>query len=279
MIRKTFKWDYLKKSPDTSGSDGIYLSINRLAIIDIASGQQPIRDRLNTIVFNGEIFNALELREELTNLGVKFETDHSDTEVIIKGYGFYGDEIFSKLNGMFSVAIYDGSKEELILARDTFGIKPLYIKVMEKAIEFASELKALIDENTPAVYENTYLTIKRKSRVNFNTFYKSILEVQPGQIIKINKSLESSTKKFKYSNSKNKKNIAETQKSLRDELILAVSRWAASDVPISLSLSGGLDSSILAVAFIHIRSAMRLASLTSAVSELRRNHVLTPSSL
>jgi asparagine synthase (glutamine-hydrolysing) len=104
----------------------------------------------------------------------------------------------------------------------------------------------LVDENTPAIYDNTYLTIKRKSRVNFNTFYKSILEVQPGQIIKINKSLESFTKKFKYLNYKNIKNIPETQKSLRDELILAVSRWVASDIPISLSLSGGLDSSILA---------------------------------
>jgi len=237
------------RGPDEFGefiSNNVYLSINRLAIIDIATGQQPISDKLSTIVFNGEIFNSADLKKELSDLGAKFETDHSDTEVIIKGYNIYGTKIFPKLNGMFAIAIYDETKEELILARDTFGIKPLYIKRSKNTIEFGSELKPLIDKETVINNKNIYLTIKRNSRVNFDTYYSAITELAPGKIATISKSLKVIEKEFTFTSNRKIENLPATNKSLREELISAVSRWTISDTPISISLSGGLDSSIIA---------------------------------
>src|SRR5207245_9151044 len=117
----------------------------RLKIIDLDSGGQPIlsEDGDSGIAFNGEIYNHLELREELEKLGHRFES-HSDTETVLRAFLQWDKECFAKLRGMFAVALWKKSRKRIVLARDRMGIKPLYIARQEEELFFASELKALI---------------------------------------------------------------------------------------------------------------------------------------
>src|SRR5207237_5841602 len=117
------------------------------AIVDLAGGRQPManEDGQVQVVFNGEIYDHHILRSELENRGHRFATDHSDTEVLVHGWEEWGLELFSKLNGMFALAIWDRQRHALILARDRYGIKPLYYASLPGgALVFASEIKAIL---------------------------------------------------------------------------------------------------------------------------------------
>ena len=121
------------------------MGMSRLSIIDLSSGSQPLANENNTIwiVFNGEIFNYLELREELVKRGHKFKT-HSDTEVIVHTYEEYGLDFLNHLNGQFAISIWDSVKKELVIARDRVGIRPLFYSVLDgKSIAYGSEMKAI----------------------------------------------------------------------------------------------------------------------------------------
>jgi len=136
------------RGPDDSGSyvrGNVGLGMRRLSIIDVAGGHQPVynEDKSVWVVFNGEIYNHLELREDLEKAGHRFYTD-SDTETLVHLYEQYGVEGVSKLRGMFAYALWDERAERLLLARDRVGIKPLYYAVIGGCLAFASELKALI---------------------------------------------------------------------------------------------------------------------------------------
>ena len=130
------------RGPDAEGKyidDGIALGHRRLSIIDVSSqGDQPIfnEDKSMVIVFNGEIYNYAEIREELVGAGHTFRTN-TDTEVIIHGYEEYGEKLLDRLRGMFSFVIWDKNKKKLFGARDFFGIKPLYYAIMGKSFMFA----------------------------------------------------------------------------------------------------------------------------------------------
>ncbi|MBW2643349.1 MAG: hypothetical protein JRC89_08245 [Deltaproteobacteria bacterium] len=128
------------------GSVGFYHK--RLSIIDLISGQQPMTSGPASIVFNGEIYNYIELRDTLKNLGHSFKTT-SDTEVILHMYLEYGLDFISHLNGMFAFLLYDREQKQIIAARDHFGIKPLYFYVDNDHLVFASEIKAILEH--PAV--------------------------------------------------------------------------------------------------------------------------------
>jgi asparagine synthase (glutamine-hydrolysing) len=138
------------RGPDESG---VYLSHLaalgnvRLSIIDLAGGQQPLSDLSGRfwIVFNGEIFNYKELREELENKGYSFHTK-SDTEVLVQLYAAYGTRCLSLLNGQFSFAIWDKQKEEVFVARDRVGIRPFFYNLKDGVFSFASEIKALFQQ-------------------------------------------------------------------------------------------------------------------------------------
>ena len=135
------------RGPDDEGyyfEDDLGLGMRRLSIIDVEGGNQPVHneDRSVWIVFNGEIYNYLELREELRRSGHTFYTE-SDTETIVHMYEYYGERCLQKLNGMFSFALWDVKRRRLFVARDRLGIKPLYYYADEQRICFASELKAL----------------------------------------------------------------------------------------------------------------------------------------
>src|SRR6188472_4767865 len=145
------------RGPDDEGyyvSDGVALGVRRLSIIDLAGGHQPMSDPEETVwlIFNGEIYNYLELRAELQGKGHGFRTN-SDTEVIIHGYKEWGTDVFSRLNGMFGLAIWDVPNERLVLARDAMGIKLIYYKVENGQLTFGSEIRAIsaTDKSKPAV--------------------------------------------------------------------------------------------------------------------------------
>ncbi|HET8653528.1 MAG TPA: hypothetical protein VFM13_13260, partial [Gaiellaceae bacterium] len=135
------------RGPDSDGEllDGpVGLAARRLSIIDLEHGDQPIANEDGTVhvVQNGEIYNHGELRHELERAGHRFRT-RCDTEVLVHAYEEWGDEFPRRLRGMFALAVWDASRARLLLARDAFGIKPLYYRVGENGFEFASELRAL----------------------------------------------------------------------------------------------------------------------------------------
>ena len=141
----------IHRGPDGEGyytDENIALGHRRLSIIDIGGGAQPMytEDKKLVVVFNGEIYNYLELREELKEKDYKFQSN-SDTEVLLHGYREWGDELPKKLRGMFAFAIWDIEEKRLFCARDHFGIKPFYYykKQGEKEIAFASEIKAFLE--------------------------------------------------------------------------------------------------------------------------------------
>ena len=138
------------RGPDGEGiyadeTAGVYLGHRRLAILDIAGGHQPMWNETDDIgvVYNGEIYNHMELRHELKRCGHVFRSDHSDTEVLVHGYEEWGEDLPGRLNGMFAFAIYDQPRRRFFLARDRFGEKPLYYLLQHGLFAFASELSAL----------------------------------------------------------------------------------------------------------------------------------------
>src|SRR5205085_2337741 len=133
------------RGPDSDGSfvDGeIGLAARRLSIIDLETGDQPIanEDGTVTVVQNGEIYNYEELRRELERAGHRFST-HGDTEVLVHAYEQWGERFPERLRGMFALALWDGRARRLLLARDRYGIKPLYVREGSDGLQFASELR------------------------------------------------------------------------------------------------------------------------------------------
>ena len=248
------------RGPDDDGiycNDNIGLAHRRLSIIDITNGHQPMHNTSGdiTIVFNGEIFNYIELRDELKSKGHVFVT-LSDTEVIIHMYQEYGLDFAKHLNGQFAIGLWDKKCNRFILVRDRVGICPLYYSYNNLQLIFASEIKAL----KPALANG--LEINKDaldqiftfwSPVSPNTFFKNIFEVSPGQMLVLeNDKLRKSTYWDWDYNSNNFWTSSEEQQAeeLHDLLIDATKIRLRSDVPVAAYLSGGLDSSVL-VAMIH----------------------------
>lgn len=224
------------------------LGINRLAILDPKLGKQPMASDDLIIVFNGEIFNYLELKKDLIKKGVKFFTRNSDTEVILQGYKIYGVDFLKKLNGMFAIAIYNKKKQELLLSRDRSGIKPLFYTSLGKKFFFSSEIKSLFDipffkkkPNSNSLYNYFGL----KNIPSPETSFDQIYQLRPGQSILINNS------KLKIFNFwKLKKKQTELKNNINSKILntlnQAVKKQMRSDVEVGCFLSGGLDSSAIA---------------------------------
>jgi asparagine synthase (glutamine-hydrolysing) len=146
LVRMTNRVSH--RGPDGDGfwaGDQVFFGHRRLSIVDLAGGTQPMKtaDDALVITFNGEIYNHVELRKELEKAGHRFQTDHSDTEVLLHGYREWGPAMLDRLNGMWAFAIFDRNKNELFLSRDRFGKKPLFYYSDERCFAFASELSAL----------------------------------------------------------------------------------------------------------------------------------------
>ncbi len=243
------------RGPD---EDGIFIHGNigffhkRLSIIDLSTGQQPMTFNNCTIVFNGEIYNYIELRNDLIKKGHEFRTT-SDTEVILHLYVEYGDNFVNLLNGMFAFIIYDKTNERLFIARDHFGIKPLYWFRDDSKILFGSEIKALLahpDIVAEADSENLQEYLTFQFILGEGTMFKNICKVQPGHYITIDlSSWKTDIVKYWIPNFNidhyhtEEYFIAQLQRIL-DETI---SQQLRSDVAVGTYLSGGLDSSLVTI--------------------------------
>ena len=243
------------RGPDEDGimCDGpVGFFHKRLSIIDITSGQQPMTYNGCTIVFNGEIYNYIELREELKIKGHSFETS-SDTEVILHMYAEHGKSFVNLLNGMFAFIIYDRNENEIFIARDHFGIKPLYYYSDDEIIAFASEIKALLAhpsikaESDP---DNLYEYLTFQFIMGSGTMFKNIFKILPGHYTSIDlKNWE--IKETKYWEPDFNIDHYHTEEYFVVELdkILrkTIYQQLRSDVPIGTYLSGGIDSSLVTI--------------------------------
>lgn len=244
------------RGPDDEGFfyDGnICLAMRRLAIIDLEKGKQPITTENGkyTIVFNGEIYNYKILKEELMQKGYMFKTD-SDTEVILQLYQAEKENMVSKLRGMFSFAIYNKDKNSVFIARDYFGIKPLYyIQKNDAIIAFGSEIKSLLvhpqyqkEINNEAVYN--YLSFQYNPLEE--TFFKGIWKVPPGHymMIDINNGSFTMQSYWSFQFIQNDIPFEDMQKVLKDTIKDSVNAHMIADVPVASFLSGGIDSGVIA---------------------------------
>ncbi len=237
----------LHRGPDDEGyfvSGRAGLAMRRLSIIDIARGHQPMENELCAVVFNGEIYNYIELKEELKEEG-PYSTD-SDTEVILKLYKVYGPGFIKRLRGMFAIALYDKKKGELFVVRDHAGIKPLYYSFSGGDFIFASELKALLKhpgisrELDPKALD-CYLT----SEYNFydGTVFKGIFKVPPGHYWHL-KNTGSELKKYWDLDFSKKSGHADPASELYSIFNECVRLRLRADVPVGMLLSGGMDSNL-----------------------------------
>jgi len=232
------------RGPDGQGKyvdKNISFGHTRLAIIDLKTGKQPIynEDKSIVIVFNGEIFNYKELREKLL-LKHKFSTN-SDTEVIIHAYEEYGLKFVNLLEGQFAFALWDSNKKQLILARDSQGICPLYYYYEKSKFVFASEQKAIlslenIKFNNSGISEYLYQGFLNTKI----TFFKNVNKLGPGELL-LFKENKIKIYNHNYLDINNRSNY----KFLKSKIISEIEKSTVADVPIGLYLSGGLDSNII----------------------------------
>ncbi len=225
----------------------------RLSIIDLSGGKQPMPNDAEDvwIVFNGEIYNFPELKKELLDKGYVFR-NRSDTEVIVNLYKEYGVEAFDRLNGIFAFAIYDKKDRSVILARDRFGVKPLYYWLNKGKVVFASEMKAIFqDESVPKELDTESLDSFLTFRYNPSpqTMFKGVKKLYPGHYLKIELDKGWELKSFTQDSPRIDVRISEQDAvaEYRRLLEAAVKRQMISDVPVGLFLSGGVDSAVLGV--------------------------------
>lgn len=244
-----------KRGPD---EDGLYFSKHsnlghrRLSIIDIENGKQPMSYRVNettyTIVYNGQIYNSKELRKILSDNGFKFK-GHSDTEVILKAYVFYGKDICKYLNGIFAFAIWNDKKGEIFIARDHFGIKPLYYTIVDENFIFASEIKGVL-EHPKVKTQIDEIGIAELFGIGPShslglTPFKNIYELEPATFLIFNRDGLKKERYWKLKTKEHEDDLNTTCEKIRFLLKDSIERQLVSDVPIGTLLSGGLDSSII----------------------------------
>jgi asparagine synthase (glutamine-hydrolysing) len=231
------------------GSAG--LGMRRLSIIDLDGGAQPManEDSRVWVVCNGEIYNFKELHEVLEVRGHTFRT-HSDTEVIVHGYEEWGFAVLERLNGMFGLAIWDSRDRTLLLARDPFGVKPLYYRDVAGTLLFGSEIRAILAyPATPRAVDlqavDQYLDLSYVPSPR--TAFKDIAKLPPGYAL-LCTTAGTSTRRFSDSSPREQLHLHESivVERLRDAIETAVKRQMVADVPIGVMLSGGVDSSTVA---------------------------------
>lgn len=242
------------RGPDSDGyyvDNNIALGFRRLSIIDLDKGSQPIfnEDKDKVIVFNGEIYNYKEIREELKSKGHKFSTN-TDTEVILHGYEEYKEDILNKLRGMFAFVIYDIKEKSLFGARDFYGIKPFYYYYDNENFLFGSEIKSFLGNPNFKKELNKdmlsqYLTFQ--CSIGEDTFFKNTYKLLPGHYF-IYKDKELKVKKY-YEvklEPNDDKSLDEWVSGIREVIDNSVLAHKVSDVEVGSFLSSGVDSSLIA---------------------------------
>ena len=252
------------RGPDDAGyfTDGDFgFGMRRLSIIDLAGGHQPIfsEDGRHAIVFNGEIYNHLDLRRELEAAGIAFRT-HSDTETLLASWLYWGDEAWLKLDGMYAVAIWDRIERQLVLARDPLGIKPLYLTEQRGGFAFASEIRAL------RVLPNHQFDLDERGVHDFFMFghvqrprsiYRQVRSLEPGHLLRIGPTGETEVREFWRPRFRVRHDLSEAQwvEETRARVQATVEQHMLADVTVGAFLSGGLDSSAIVAAMTRVASA------------------------
>ncbi len=224
----------------------------RLAVIDPEGGKQPMQLRWGaecyTIVYNGEIYNTEELRQELRRMGHIFLTT-SDTEVLLHSYVQWGAECLDRFNGIFAFGIWEENRQRLFLARDRMGVKPLFFKEHEGGLLFASEIKTIVTYPTVrAELDETgvaQILLLGPGRVPGSGVFRGIQELEPGECGYFERGKGNIHRYWKLQDREHRENFQETAQHVRELVLDAILRQTVSDVPIGTFLSGGLDSSII----------------------------------
>lgn len=251
------------RGPDDDGffvSSNVGLAMRRLSIVDLQTGQQPVsnEDRTVWVVYNGEVYNHQDLREQLIARGHRFRS-RSDTETIVHLYEDYGSECVQHLRGMFAFALWDGPRKRLLLARDRLGIKPLYYRLSNETFLFGSEIKAILaypgikaEFNVGALSE--YLAFGYLSGPR--TLFRGINKLPPGHTLEIDAEGKLTLRQYwdldlgEPLAEKSEKECRETYSAMLEG---AVKSHLMSDVPLGMFLSGGLDSSAIAALMTKLR--------------------------
>ena len=245
-----FRNELKKRGPDGDGvfyDENITLGHTRLAILDLENATQPMEFDNLVIVFNGEIYNYKELREELRNFGYNFYTN-SDTEVLLKGFHKWGSGVLEKLRGMFAFCIYDKKNKKLFLARDRFGIKPLIYGFFGKRFVFSSELKPIFKSFLPKKlnYKALASYFRYGSISQPDTILEGFYFLMPGYFMEVDFNLNYKIKKYYDLASTAPFEVSlynEAVKLTRQKLQEATKYHLVSDVEVGAFLSGGVDSS------------------------------------
>jgi asparagine synthase (glutamine-hydrolysing) len=253
MIRRMTR-TMVHRGPDDEGyfiSGSLGFGFRRLSIIDLAGGHQPMSDAEEKVwvVFNGEIYNYLELRGELEAQGHRFRT-RSDTEVIVHGYKQWGTDVFNHLNGMFGVAIWDVERRRLVVARDAMGIKLIYYRIARGQLSFGSELRPVL-ATQPGRPEVDPVAVNLFLRVRYTpsplTIFKGIRKLAPGTMLVVEGGECEVKRWYNYTPVpfESPKEDEQARRELLELYRAAVKRHLLSDVPVGILLSGGLDSGLL----------------------------------
>ena len=244
-----------KRGPDEHGEyikRHFALLHRRLSVIDPQNGQQPMSTLYDgekyTIVYNGELYNTEELREELRQAGFGFGT-RSDTEVLLKAYCYYKEDCAKKLNGIFAFAVLEECSGRLFLCRDRVGVKPLFYHTYHDGIIFGSEIKAILSSGMVAptvgeegLYELFFLG---PARTPGNGIFKGISELLPGEYAVYEDGRLQKTRYYRLTAHEHEEDEIQTIEKTRYLLTDAIQRQLVSDVPMCFFLSGGLDSSLI----------------------------------
>ena len=242
------------RGPDDEGyffDRSLGFGFRRLSIIDLAGGHQPMADAEESVwlVFNGEIYNYLELRAELEGWGHKFRTS-SDTEVIIHGYKHWGNDVFNHLNGMFGVALWDVRKKKLLVARDAMGIKLIYYRLADGVLDFGSEIRPVLaarDSRPQVDPAAVNLFLRFRYTPSPLTIFQGVRKLAPGSMLVVENGQCREERWYNFCPEPFEKmpSDAAATEQLFQLYRGAVKRHLLADVPVGILLSGGLDSGLL----------------------------------
>ncbi len=246
----------IPRGPDAEGiwsAPHVLLGHRRLVVVDPVGGAQPMtrsgRGNDYTIVYNGELYNTLEIRRTLESCGYNFKTRNSDTEVLLTAYIEWGEACVRRLNGIFAFAIWNHEKEQLFMARDRVGVKPLFYMKKGSQFLFASELKAILihPEAEAEINEEglAEILVMGPSRTPGLGVFKGICELRPGHTLTLDQQGMRIQRYWNLQSFPHKEDLAATSQHLRELFIDTVKRQLVADVTVSTLLSGGLDSSAI----------------------------------
>lgn len=245
----------LRRGPDGRGivkGDGWALLHSRLAIVDPEGGTQPMQleyaGEKYTLVYNGELYNTQQIKQELISLGHSF-CSHSDTEVVLHAYAQWQDKCLDKFNGIFGFALWEHKKRRLFLARDRIGVKPLFYALQAKGIVFGSEMKSILahpafkaELDREGVYQ---LLLLGPGRIPGSGVFRGIYEMEPGWCAYFRDGKLNLRQYWRLQDREHKQSFQETADYVRYLVTDAIERQMVSDVPLGTFLSGGLDSSLI----------------------------------